>query len=376
MTDYSSDPEYQQLLKQILQAGSGAGWNSTNANSTLQSQAQQFASMYQNATGQAPTSDVMSQFFQNAGQQVFNSPTGEAGANYGSDQSLFNAYLQNTYQPQIIANQKAQASNNLSDSQNQVQSLVNQTMGNTAAQFNDPNSSLYQTFAGAENNMGITPSSGAFQAGAGSTIADAGLNAANAGLQTVGLPQISGIASTANAPYQQSLAQLYPGLSSYGTGETNQYDFNQQSQLAQQLAAMSQPSTAQKDIGMAAGASQAVGGIGQGIGGASQLTWICTQMRRCNVILDTEVKQLHDHLYKAFWGRPFKFLGYLLFGKLLVWMADRVGTNWFVWKSDFYDNVMAEPDPIKAVDLYEESFWKLFRNVRSRLEKRNSYATR
>ena len=130
-----------------------------------------------------------------------------------------------------------------------------------------------------------------------------------------------------------------------------------QSQLAQQLGQMAQPSGAQKDLAMAASASQAAG----------NLTWICTAMKKSGILTQNQVNVLHNHLYKAFWKRPFKFIGYFLFGRLLVHLAESVGTSWRAWKPEFYDYVISEPDPAKAVDRYEESFWNLFRVVKMRL---------
>jgi hypothetical protein len=89
-----------------------------------------------------------------------------------------------------------------------------------------------------------------------------------------------------------------------------------------------------------------------------------------------EVRALHNHLYKAWWKRPLKFLSYLIFGKLLVNLANKANTNWSLWREAFYDDVIAEPDSAKAVDLYESAFWKHHAIVRCRLASRRTYATR
>lgn len=333
-----------------------AGWGSGEMQNSSVQQAQMatqlFQQQFQNLLGRAPTPQELGAFQSQVMTGAINQP---GDLNYGDASGLANSYIQNAFGPQAAAYQQQQQMDQLGKSQSMVQDLINKTMSNTASQFKDPNSQLYQQFAGGMNNMGITPGSGAFQAGAGSTIANSGMQAANQGLMDIGIPGIQSIAQVGQNPYQQSFGsganalQHQQGLS----------DFNLQSQIAQMLQQQMEPSAIQKDIGMAAGAGQAVGGLGQGMAGAAQLTWICTAMWRAKVLAAFEVDRLHKHLFQVFLKRPFKFLGYFLIGKLVVLWAERKGVIWEDWRPMFYDRVIAEPDPLKALSLYEDAFWEL-----------------
>lgn len=323
---------------------------------TVQQGIDVFKQQFQNLTGQAPTLDQINQYAQQGLHGAWNT---NGNMTYGDQSGLANSYIQNAFGPQAAAYSQQQQTNQLGTDQSLIQNLINQTMGNTATALSDPNSQIYQTLAGSMNNMGITPGSGAFQAGAGSTIANAGLGAANEGLQAIGIPAIQGIGQTGQNPYQGS----------FGSGQTAMgnlegiNNFDMQSKLAQFLQQQGQPSGIMNDIGMASGAAQGTGSLLQGGAQAYKLTWICTAMKRAGAMNSSEVQRIHAHLFKAIGKRPFKFLGYFIFGRLLVWLAENFNTNWYLWKSEFYDIVMEEQDPVKAVDLYETAFWHLFRIV-------------
>ena len=339
-----------------------SGGNTFNATTQdVNSADNAFVTTFTNLMGRAPTEAETNQFFQTD------------YLKYGSqNQDPFSTaqnYVSNAFGPQIAQYNQQQQTSQLGTDQSLIQNLITQTMGNTASSLSDPNSQIYQQLAGSMNNMGITPSSGAFQAGAGSTIANSGLNAANNALQQIEIPGVQQIGQTGNNPYQTAISA--PSGTPYLQGLQ---DFQMESQLGQLLAQMSQPSGIQKDIGMAGSAGQALGGLGTGIGGLSAATWICTAMVQCNALLPFEVKKLHDHLYRAFWKRPLKFISYLLFGRFLVYLANKSGTNWYLWKTEFYDDVMAESDPVRAVDLYAQTFWKLYANVKMNLDGRKLHA--
>lgn len=351
---------YQTLLNQILQQGSGAGWNMNNTQDKLGGMGQQFQGLFQNMMGRAPTAQEMSQMFSSVGENVLQSPGGYGGTNYTDMQNLMNPYIQNTYGPQIQQAQQDAETKQLNNSQDLVQNLVQKTMQNTAGQLSDPQSKIYQTLAGSMNNMGITPSSGAFQAGAGSTIANSGMEAATAGLQAVGLPQISGIANTANAPYQNAMQNMNGNLQSYGNRQGSMYDFQLQSALGQKLAEMSQPSTAQKDIGMASGAANAVGGLGKGMAGASQLTsYVCKELIRHGLLCDSDMDDFHAHIMPAMFKKGRAFWKYAIDGKKLVDAVNARGLQWKHFKPLLFDRVMEEPDACKAVDLYADACHQL-----------------
>jgi hypothetical protein len=92
-------------------------------------------------------------------------------------------------------------------------------------------------------------------------------------------------------------------------------------------------------------------------------TWICTAMRKAGVMTQEEINQLHDHLYKAVFDKPWSFFKYLILGRPLVMFANIVGIPWRVWKPMFYTMPMSVTDPKKAVELYEIAFWGLWRYV-------------
>jgi hypothetical protein len=238
-------------------------------------------------------------------------------------------------------------------------------MGNVASNLANPSGSTYQAFSGNMNNLGISPSSGAFQAGAGSTIANAGTNALNAGLSAVGIPALNNIQGLSSQPSQNTLNNLYPSLQ--GLQQENQ--FNQEMQMAQQLASSGQPSAFQKDLGMATGSAQGASSLAQGASSLASagLTWICTAMWRHRVLAASEVDRLHKHLFRAMFKRFWKFMGYFLIGRFVVFGAEWVGVDWEKWRSDFYDKVISEPDPVKAVDLYALAFGDLVSVVKHRI---------
>lgn len=237
-----------------------------------------------------------------------------------------------------------------------IQDLINKQMTGAIQNITDPNSAQYQQFAGNMNNMGITPSSGAFQSGLGSAIGNAENSFMSQALGQVGLPIASGYSQGAMQPFNDAMGQ--PGQQF--SNNLQLQDFLTQSQMGQQMAEQMQGKNSFLNYlpGMLQGGGQAAGGAAQLK--QSGATWICTAMVKHGVMTKNEVNALHDHLFKAFWSKPFKFLGYFLFGKLLVWLAESADVDWKVWKPSFYQDVMAEPDPVKAVALYESAFWNLY----------------
>lgn len=215
-----------------------------------------FRQVFQNLVGRAPSAQELGDFQVNA----LPAPNFQ-NLGYGDISGLVNNYIQNSFAPQIASNQQTQQTSSLDRTQQLVQNLINTTMGNTAKDLSDPNSPTYQAFSGNMNNMGITPSSGAFQAGAGGTIASAGLGAASNALQSVGLPAISGIQGLSGLPLSTSQGNM--DLSHlYSIG-----DFGLQSQLAQQMAEMAQPGWAEKyAVPLASSFMQAAGNTARGKG--------------------------------------------------------------------------------------------------------------
>ena len=319
-----------------------------------------FAQLYQNMTGQPPSQQVMDQYLQNAGYQQFMQP---GLASYGDISQQAQAYIQNQFPQQVQAGSTANQQNQLGTTEQGLNQLVNSTMGNVASNLANPSGSTYQAFSGNMNNLGISPSSGAFQAGAGSTVANAGTNALNAGLSAVGLPALSNIQGLSSQPAQNTLNNLYPSLNNL----QQETEFNQQMQMAQNLASQGQPSSFQKTFGDVTSGLNAAGNAAKGGASLAGLTWVCTAMWRHHVLAASEVDRLHKHLFRALFKRFWKFAGYFLFGKLVVWGAEWVKIDWEKWRPDFYDNVIAEPDPVKAVDLYESAFFELVETVKHKI---------
>jgi hypothetical protein len=305
---------------------------------------------FMNQFGRAPSQQELAQFapyYMGADPNIAN----VAGGNQAIS-SYFNQQNQIAQAPQQEA-QQIQAQIPI------ISNLVNQQTQATAQDLTNPNSPTYQSFAGLMNNMGITPSSGAFQAGLGGVLGQNAAQATNAALGSVGLPIASGYSQGSMAPFQQAMQQPQEQF----TNNLQMQDMLQQMMAASQIAQQGAPSGLQNALGMASGSAQGAGSLLQGGAQAYKATWICTAMVKAGVMDTFELQNIHYHLFKAFWKRPFKFLKYLLFGRCLVYLAAKHNTDWRVWKPEFYDRVMAEPDPAKAVDLYEEAFWNLYRNI-------------
>lgn len=332
--------------------GGGAATNNAEVQGVQQG-TQLFKQAFQNLLGRAPTADELGQYQSGA---LFNQfQTSGWNPTYGDQSGLANAYVQNQFGPQAAQYQQQQQTSQLGTDQNLVQNMVNQTMGNTAAQFSNPNSSIYQAYAGNMNNLGISPSSGAFQAGAGSTIANSGLDASNSALQSIGIPGVQQIGQTGQNPYQNSFGSGQSALSNL----ENQFNFNQQSALGRQLADMSQPSTAQKDIGMASGASNALSNL-MGSGAQAQMTsYVCLELINRGLLCEMDMDDFHVHIMPAMFKKGRAFWKYAVDGKRLVDSVNDRGLDWKVFKPLLFDRVMAEPDPCRAVDLYADACHQL-----------------
>lgn len=318
-----------------------------------------FRQAFKTLTGNDPTTPDIANFIQNAGVSSAALP---GDLSYGDMSSLVNNYIQQTYPQNVSGYAQQQQMDQLGKTQNTIQDLISKQTAATAKDLTDPNSPTYQSFSGLMNNLGITPSSGAFQAGMGGVLGQSAANAENAALGGVTLPVLSGIQGLSGYGLQQAQGQS-------NLGHLNQLgDFGLQSQLAQMLADQARPSNFQTAIGDTSALLKGVGGAAEGSAALAKVTWICTAMCRAGAMTPEEVNTLHDHLFRALWKKPWKFLGYFLFGKILVGLANSVNTNWNVWKPSFYDDIMRESDPVKAVALYEDAFWTLFSAVRYRLQ--------
>jgi hypothetical protein len=315
-----------------------------------------FIQDYKNLTGQEPTQDVINSYLQNAVGSLPHADT----LGYPEMTGLAQSYITNQFAPQVTQYSQQQQANQLPQTQKMVQDLINQTMGNTASQFSDPNSQLYKSFSGGMNNMGITPSSGAFQEGAGSAIANAGMTQANAALGSIGIPAASGIQGMTANPYNQAVSGGNAAGSSIDQYMKDLQNFTLQSQLASNLSNQAQPSGIQKDIGMASGAAQGLGGLGMGMGGASQATsYVCMELIRRDLLCESDMDDFHVHIMPAMFKKGRAFWKYAIDGKRLVDSVNARGLNWSVFKPLLFDRVMEESDSCKAVDLYADACHQL-----------------
>lgn len=329
---------------------------------------QDFTQQVQAVTGQAPTSDQINQFFTSQMNPMASQaqPGGYNPINPQDITSAIQQYVPTAFADQIQQHQQQAQGDALTKNLNTGQGLINQAMTGFTKNITDPNSQMYQSFAGNMNNSGITPSSGAFQAGLGGAIGDEQNKLQQQLMSSVGFPSLGGIQGLSGQANQNLQGAAPTAQANLTSSQNNMNDFGRQSAIAQYLQQQMQPSALQKDIGMAAGVGQAIGGASQAAGPLSKATWICTAMVNHGVMTRQEVEALHDHLYQAKWKKPLKFLGYIVFGRFLVGLSESVGTDWKCWKSSFYEDVMAESDPVKAVGIYEQAFWDLFRIVRAR----------
>lgn len=346
------------------QQGNITGWGGGEMQNGAEQQVLQgtqlFQQTFQNLVGRAPTPQELGQFQTQALTSAVNAP---GDLSYTDSASLSNNFINQSFGPQIAQHQQDLQTQQLGQTQQTITDLVNKQVQAQAADLTNPKSPTYQSFAGSMNNMGITPDSGAFAAGMGGTLGQAAAGDLSQALGQVSLPAVSGIQGMNQNPFQFSLGNS-------DTSHLNQLgDFGLQAGLASQLSGGSS-----NLLGEIAAMMQGTGSLAQGGAAVGKATWICTAMREAEVMTDGEIRNLHDHLFKAKWKKPFKFLGYFLFGKCLVFLSESAGTHWGSWKPLFYDEVIREPDPVKAVALYERAFWDLFAVVRARLANRRQEA--
>lgn len=366
---------------------SGSQWTLGRTKTLIDKGINDFTQQVQAVTGRAPTADEISNFFQNQINPMASQaqPGGYNPINPQDITSAVQQYVPTAFSKDIQGYQQQQQGDALKQNLSTGNDLISQAMGKFSSNLTDPNNPMYQQFSGNMNNMGITPSSGAFQAGLGGTIANKGADMENQLMMGLGLPALSGIqglSGQANQNLQGAAPTAQANLTSH---QNDLSDFGRQQNLMKAMMdSMSGGNGMWGNIiggglqGAVAGGAKggipgAIGGGAAGAGGGyakSQNTWICTAMVEAGVMTRDEVEALHDHLYKAFWFKPFKFLGYILFGKLLVYLANSVQTDWRVWKPAFYQEVMTEPNSVKALNLYEQAFWDLFRVIRQRKSSR------
>lgn len=323
----------QQLFDQF---NSALGQADTNAG-TGDQYINQFMQSYKNLTGKDATINEIAPFIQNAGITAAALP-GNLG--YSDLSSLANNYIQQTFPQQVSGHAQQQQTDQLGKTQQTIQDLIGKQTAATAADLTNPNSPTYQSFSGLMNNMGITPSSGAFQAGMGGVLGQSAANAENAALGGVSLPALSGIQGLSGFGLQQAQGQS-------GLGHLNDMgDFGLQAGLASKLAG-------------SGGGSNMLGNIFAGLNtGANvysagkQPTWICTKLKNIGLATQLEVEAVHVRLRPSIFRHPIHWLHYLYNAPRLIALCDQASLDWQPVKAVLIDQVLAEPDPEKAWQIY------------------------
>lgn len=354
--DIAGNPGYQTLYNQGVQ---NRNWD-PNAQGFMQDvlsrYGTQFAGAFKNSTGQDPTSDDYSKFFSNIGEQVQHSPAGYGGTSYSDIQNLITPYIQNQYGQQVQQNQQQQQTNNLQQNQKTIQGLIDQSTAANTKAFTDPNSDTFKSFSGNLNNLGITPSSGAFQAGLGSALGQGAVQAENQALSQFDIPSVGAIQQTAGAPYQNDLANMYPGLQQYGQQQSNLYDFNLQSDLAKQLASSGSPSGFQTGFGQAVSGLGAAGNAAQGGAAAYQATsYVCMELIKRGLCSEYHLDLLHYNSFPAMFKKARAFWGYAMNGKKIVDACNKAGIDWSLFKEKLINIPLHERDAVKVVEKYTEA---------------------
>jgi hypothetical protein len=386
--DVTQDPDYQQLMQAFQGYRGGPGtnwyWGPNTTPGFLNTAGNKFSNVFQQQTGRAPTVDEINSFLKN---EVIPSYTEQAhpeGWNplTGSElQTMAQSYVPTAYSGDVQSFQQKNASDLFNKQLQQTQDLYSKNLQNLQAQVSgipsqiaqeySPSGQAGQQLLGQFNNLGISPGSGAFQSGLGSAVANQTIPFQQSILSGYSIPNQGTMLGIPGEAMQYGLGQ-YGGMQGLGnqyTGQSassaNKYiDFAMQELLAKQLAETGNPSGAQGMLGMATGSAQGLGSLLSGGAQAYKATWICTAMAKHQVLGKYEVKRLHDHLFQAFFKRFWKFFEYFVIGKFVVLAAEFVHTDWDAWRTLFYDRVISESDPVKAVDLYEESFWMLAKKVK------------
>lgn len=336
---------YDDVYGQIQNADS-KDWSDQRTRSLLNQYEIDFSQQFQNATGRPPTADEINQFYSQAVAPVIGTSAGFSGTD---PNAIAQQYIPQAFQQQIQQNQAAQ----LPKLETQISDLASGIGAKTAAQFSDPNNPIYQAFSGGANNLGISPSSGAFQAGIGSTIG----NAENSTIQSL-LSSLGGASIGGNQPQtlQGLQGQGQTAADSMMTRNNNLSDFNLQADLAKQLSDMGQPSGVQNALGMASSSAQGVGGLLQGGAAAKNATsYVCKELIKRGLLCESDMDDFHIHIMPAMFKKGRAFWKYAMDAWKLVDAANKVGIDWSIYKPLLFDRVMDEPNACNAVDLYADA---------------------
>lgn len=343
------DPAALQQLGSITSQGSNQADSAWNAGGhDLQSLSQSggtdlntFAKQYQNLTGQAVGSQQINDYFTNVA-------PGLAGTNTADQNSLINNFLATQYQPEIQGYQKQQQTSALNDAQTQAQNLIQQQNQAAITNLTDPTN--MQKIEGAFNQNGLL-NSGAFSQGLADQLSQAANSNISNAIGGVTIPGIENIENTQNAPYQQFMNGLQPGLNQAGQNQQSGINFNLQSQLAQELAQLQQPNSWQQ-------AAPVIQGVANGAanGGAQATSYICLELISRGFASLYDLDLLHYKTMPAVFKKARAFYHYAQNGRQLVEAANKKGIDWKLWLKRFLTDPMEFNDPIKSVESYALAF--------------------
>lgn len=349
---FASSPYYADTYNQYLQQ---KGWGAQpQVKAQMDAFGTDFSQQFQNAVGRPPTADEINQFYQ----QSVNPQVGTSLGLGGTDpNALASAYIPQAFQSQIQQHQQDQ----IPKLQTQIQDVVGGVTKNTAQDLANPNSPTYQALSGVMNNAGISPSSGAFQAGAGGVIGQAASQAENQALTGLGFPAIAGMQS----PSFQSLAGQgqQAGASTFGNNlNWNQQlqNFNMQADLAKQMQKDAAPGWAEK-YAVPLGSAALQGGGAAASGAAT--SYICLELIRQGLASEHDLFKLHEKVLPAVWTRARAFWLYAKNGRELVHETHHQEVNWKKYRKLFLDDVFAKPDADSAVNAYADAFRMLCNEV-------------
>lgn len=354
--DLSQDSNYSNIINALMKSLPGANQANIGAyTGQIGGDIDNFMSQFQNFVGRAPTQDEISKFENNwviPNTDSLRQPGSQILAN---TPAAIQQFLGQNFQQE--ANQQAQQQNQTAtqNALGQIPGIVQNQVGALSADLTNPNSPTYQSFSGLLNNMGITPSSGAFQAALGGTLGAAGAQDTANLLGQIGGGGLQAGQQLATAPYMNTLGNLYPMQQQYNNQAYDLENFGLESQLARQLANDSQPSGLQNALGYAnAGSNIAKNLVTSGVQ-AQTTSYVCKELIKRGLICESDMDDFHVHIMPAMFKKGRAFWKYAMDGQELVEAANLVGIKWDKFKPLLFDRVMAEPDPCRAVDLYADA---------------------
>lgn len=322
-----------------------------------------FTQQVQSVTGQAPTADQISQFFSSQLNPMTQTsqPGGYDPIKPTDITSAIQSYIPSAFSKDIQNYQTQQQTEALNKNIGTGQGLIDKNMESFISNMSDPTNPMYQAFAGNMNNLGITPSSGAFQAGMGGAIANRKSDLDGALMSSLGFPALGGIQNLSNQSNSNMQRNAMGGLANLTSQANSLSDFGRQQALISSLMEQMQPSAFEKGLGYANSAGSIFGNVaGPGMALGSQMTsYVCKELIKRGLLCESDMDDFHIHIMPAMFKKGRAFWKYAMDGYKLVQAVNKRGLNWEVFKPLLFDRVMEEKDPCKAVDLYADACHQL-----------------